>query len=86
MGIGTTEWQIRAELDTWLLWKLLEERHNAPHFHVRFMPKALQGFFALTKTVTRFDPRYRSAWRSCINLRGTAATKLMMISCISVRP
>jgi len=37
MGIGTTEWQLRCKLDTWLLWKLLEEHHTVLHFHVTFI-------------------------------------------------
>jgi hypothetical protein len=30
------------ELDTWLLWKLLEERHTAPRLHVTFMKYLLK--------------------------------------------
>ena len=42
--------------------------------------------FALIKIVTRFDPRYRSAWRSFMNLRAVVATRLMTISWIGVEP
>jgi hypothetical protein len=34
MRIGTTGWQLYAKLDTWLLWKLLEERYTAPHYAI----------------------------------------------------
>jgi hypothetical protein len=34
MGIGTTEWQPRTELDTWLL---VETSRRALHFHVTYI-------------------------------------------------
>jgi len=44
------------------------------------------GLFRTNQNRLAFDPRYRSAWRSCINLRATAATRLLTIFCIGMRP
>jgi len=46
---------------------------------------ARAGLFS-TKIVTRFDPRYRPAWRSCINLYAIAARRLLTISRIVGMP
>jgi hypothetical protein len=44
MGIGTTEWQLRAELDTWLL---VETSKRTPHFYVTFIsPRPVRCAYA----------------------------------------
>lgn len=48
-------------------------------FHLMIMSEA-RSCFALADIGARFGWRYRSALRSCMNLRAIAATRLMMTS------